>query len=372
MLIYSLLADPNPPVLLRTLKGLLGSEERLGFSAQGLPDLNQDGKAEVLIGAPGTETTAGKVYLYSGADIVSSSSSITPLCTITDPAVATFFGHALTFLDDDNKDGKIEFVASAPGASLNRGEIRFYQFTTGIGCEEVAKVTGSATGDFLGRPLGADFCSPSTQRVLTAGTTTTNGSGNIVGSAILFSPLPTVTPTATPTATQTATATPTLTPPPQINPSKASLSFRISETGEFKITSIYDQEPGNNCSFILYSRIQVGNRLLEAEKISSGVTSDQAQEKNKIIKILNFPSAEKISGQIPIVHMLLRTTCDSKTFDSNIFARYMNCGLPDISVSLSSWITTLKNALSTAEVQTSIRSDRMLKLIRLKKRRFRK
>ncbi len=379
VLIYTLQPSPQPAQILRVINGTAGSAQEFGFSVLGLPDINEDGIADVLIGAPGNSTISGSILLYSGADIISASTLITPLCNISDPQVGTFFGSTLAALDDDTKDGKAEFVASAPIALSGRGEIRYYQYTVGVGCEQIASIQGNSNGDLLGASLGGDFCSAAKQRILTAGSNTSNGGPDNLGSAILFSALPTVTPTATPTLTPTTTPTPIATVTPTAtptntpnNPSQSRLTFRISEKGEFNIKLSYNQEPGDSCTYTIYSRIQIGSKLLGVEKLYTGATTAQTSDKSITINILNFPSAEKVSGTVPIAHMLVSTSCNTTTFDSNVFARYMNCGVPNLSVSLTDWINTLKTALSNAGKQTSIRSDRSLKLVRLKKRRPKK
>lgn len=370
VLIYSLIGPSLGPTfqLLNEIQGV-NSGERFGQKLAAIPDINGDGKDELVVAAPEAVNSRGTVRVYSGATLMAANPA--PLCTVTGGTDNDKLGASLVGLGDIDGDGRGEFAVGAPGFAGGQGQIQVFQFSVDDGCQITRTYQGTANTDQFGQNIFAEPCTVIEPKVTTLMVGTTSDQGGInAGSAIVFSAPPTVTPTPTATPTVTPTSTPTSTPTPKANPSKASITFRISEAGEFKIVTKYDEEPGDDCSSILYGRINVGSTVLQLEKLVSNTNSTaNTDERETTIRILNFPRAAKVDGKKPIFNMELRTTCDGITFDSNVFARYMNCGLPETSVSLDDWISTLKGALSRAGEQTSVRSDRTVKVVRLKKRR---
>lgn len=77
-----------------------------GTALLGLGDLNSDGAADVLVGAPGTVSSAAQVLAYSGADGSVLFSHAGP--------VGSRFGQSLAPLSDLNGDGIAEYLVGAP------------------------------------------------------------------------------------------------------------------------------------------------------------------------------------------------------------------------------------------------------------------
>ena len=371
VLIYTLIGPGSGPTfqLLTEIQGA-NPGERFGQKLASVPDITGDGKDELVVAAPDAINSRGIVRVYSGASLTAANP--VSICQITGSTDGDSLGASLVGLGDVDGDGRGEFAVGVPGFANGQGQVQVFQFNSGNGCQLIRTYNGTATTDEFGRSIFAQSCPVIAQKVTTLMVGTTSDQGGIdAGSAIVFSAPPTVTPTPTPTPT--TTPTPTSTPTPNAKPSNASLTFRISEAGEFKIITKYDQEPDDSCSSILYGRINVGSTVLNLEKLVSTTNSTaNTNERETVVRILNFPRAAKVDGKKPIINMGLRTTCDGTTFDSNVFARYMNCGVPDTAVSLDEWMNTLKQALGRAGEQTSVRSDRNVKVVRLKKRRHKR
>lgn len=89
----------------RTYNGPAGAD--LGRSVGTAGDINCDGFAEVLVGAPG----AGSVYLYEGTD---TGPGLTPTLTLSEGGGTGGFGHAVATAGDVNGDGYSDIIVGAP------------------------------------------------------------------------------------------------------------------------------------------------------------------------------------------------------------------------------------------------------------------
>ncbi len=92
-----------------------------GGSVAGVQDLNGDNRGDIIVGAPGegpngTTTFAGRVYVYSGA-------TNTLLRTIWSPNSQPYgyFGDSVAGVPDVNGDGRGDILVGAPGESYGTG-----------------------------------------------------------------------------------------------------------------------------------------------------------------------------------------------------------------------------------------------------------
>lgn len=85
---------------------------RLGSSVASAGDANNDGKADLLVGAPGSPTgwlkVPGHVYVFSGADS-------TVLFSFAGTTERDLFGFSVAAAGDVNKDATPDFIIGAPG-----------------------------------------------------------------------------------------------------------------------------------------------------------------------------------------------------------------------------------------------------------------
>ncbi|HSA22555.1 MAG TPA: integrin alpha, partial [Myxococcota bacterium] len=91
------------------------AQARFGWSVAGVGDANGDGKADVLVGAPGEDTlgtAVGRAFMYLG----SLSGPLTPPAWSAsgDEQVGASFGSCVAPAGDVNADGAADLLASAP------------------------------------------------------------------------------------------------------------------------------------------------------------------------------------------------------------------------------------------------------------------
>ncbi|QRO00755.1 FG-GAP repeat protein [Archangium violaceum] len=96
------------------------TNELAGSAVASAGDLDNDGKEDILIGAPGTSTATGKVYLVYGGATGTVALGTQPRWT---GAASDLAGTALLGPGDINGDGFRDFVIGAPGYSSNVGAV---------------------------------------------------------------------------------------------------------------------------------------------------------------------------------------------------------------------------------------------------------
>ncbi|MBO2012480.1 FG-GAP-like repeat-containing protein [Hymenobacter negativus] len=91
-----------------------------GTSVAGPGDVNGDGLTDVLLGAPG-DGTSGSVYLFLGSTSLSGTSTQAAVFSTAEPGES--FGQAVSGAGDLNGDGYADFVVGAPAYAGNKGRV---------------------------------------------------------------------------------------------------------------------------------------------------------------------------------------------------------------------------------------------------------
>ncbi len=117
-----------------------------GWSVSGAGDVNGDGYADVIVGAYGYNSNTGRAYLYFGGNPMDSTADI----TFTGEAANNQFGFSVSGAGDVNKDGFADVIIGAPGNNSNKGKAYIYYGGSNMNNIADLTITGKDTGDSLG------------------------------------------------------------------------------------------------------------------------------------------------------------------------------------------------------------------------------
>ncbi|MSQ02705.1 MAG: hypothetical protein EXR71_12580 [Myxococcales bacterium] len=119
------------------------SAVRFGYGLALVPSIDGDAYDDVLVGAPAYSSYRGRVSVYAGgAAGISSTASL----SIDGPASLAEFGQAISTAGDVDGDGYGDVVVGAPGSgsSAGRGAV-YYGSASGLSSSDVTAVTGTGT-----------------------------------------------------------------------------------------------------------------------------------------------------------------------------------------------------------------------------------
>jgi hypothetical protein len=124
--------------------------DRFGTSVAGAGDLNGDGFADLIVGAPGDDDNgadAGSARAFSGANGAM-------LFTFLGSAAGDRFGTAVAGLGDTNGDRQADLAVGAPGDDANGADAGSVRVHSGADGSVLRTLLGEAAGDALGSAVG--------------------------------------------------------------------------------------------------------------------------------------------------------------------------------------------------------------------------
>jgi hypothetical protein len=129
-----------------------GPSNSFGRSVGTAGDVNGDGYADVLVGAPGYGDFTGRIYVYAGGP---DGLRPVPIFTATGEGVKDRFGFSAGMAGDVNHDGYDDLIAGSGCYGNNTG--RAYVFAGGIAgpnANPIFIVTGEANDNYFGYAVG--------------------------------------------------------------------------------------------------------------------------------------------------------------------------------------------------------------------------
>ena len=122
-----------------------------------VPDFNGDGYADVIVGAAGNDaggSGAGRVYIYFGAP--GGTINTTADGILTGAAASDGFGDSVASAGDVNGDGYTDVIVGAPGSASSAGRAYIYLGGPGASFDTTAdSVIASVAGDVLGKSVAS-------------------------------------------------------------------------------------------------------------------------------------------------------------------------------------------------------------------------
>jgi len=113
----------------RVLLGPDGARSEFGLALAGAGDVNGDGFADVVVGARQVASSTGRAYVYLGS---ATGLAETPATTLTGPdGPSSIFGYSVAGVGDVNGDGLADIVVGAPGAMSYAGRAYLHLGSTG-------------------------------------------------------------------------------------------------------------------------------------------------------------------------------------------------------------------------------------------------
>jgi hypothetical protein len=97
-----------------------------GYSVANLSDFRGDGRAAVAVGSPGQSGAQGRAYLFIASSTTGALPPTTPRATFTNNIANEEFGWSVASGGDVNGDGRADLLIGAPGTNGSTGSVRIY------------------------------------------------------------------------------------------------------------------------------------------------------------------------------------------------------------------------------------------------------
>ena len=116
------------------------------FSVAKAGDVNGDGYSDVITGAYGNNSNTGKAYIYFGGFLMDYTEDV----TLTGEGISNFFGNSVSGAEDVNGDGYSDVIIGAKNFGLGKGKAYVYYGGASMNNISDISLTGENAGDNYG------------------------------------------------------------------------------------------------------------------------------------------------------------------------------------------------------------------------------
>jgi hypothetical protein len=228
------------------IQGAAAGDEA-GFSVSGAGDVNGDGIADVIIGAPGTNNQAGSSYVVYGSNTLGTTINLAALnatqgVVIQGAAAGDESGYSVSGAGDVNGDGIADVIIGAPGTDSSY--VVYGSKTLGttinlaaLNATQGVVIQGTGGSDSGNSVSGAvDVNGDGIADVIIGATNTNNNAGTSY--VVYGEPAPSASPSASPSPSMSsASPSPSPSPSPSASPSpspSASASASMSSASRYE------------------------------------------------------------------------------------------------------------------------------------------
>jgi hypothetical protein len=127
------------------------TDNAFGFAVGTAGDVNGDGYADVIVGAPYHNSATGRAYIYHGRE---SGLSASPATTLSGETISDLFGWAVGMAGDVNGDGYVDVIVGAEGYNSYAGRAYVYHGGESGLSATPAPLSGEAAQKAFGHAVG--------------------------------------------------------------------------------------------------------------------------------------------------------------------------------------------------------------------------
>jgi len=122
------------------------NSEVFGYSVSGAGDVNNDGYADVVVGAYGYSSSTGRAYIYYGGSSMDAAADV----TMTGEGTYNYFGYSVSGAGDVNNDGYADVIVGAHRYNSYTGRTYIYYGGSSMDATADVTMTGEGTNNYFG------------------------------------------------------------------------------------------------------------------------------------------------------------------------------------------------------------------------------